>query len=461
MKYLYSFSIKGIQEFIFASNELKEIEGASEIIKKINDDFEKKYQNKCTVLLNAAGNIKALFDKKEDLEDVLINFYKSVVTNGYGLLVTQAVLKIKNDFPSGEEFAKIENLLHSKRNRPNTALDRYLSVMELSAKSARAVVEYKEIKKKSTPFDKAKSQKHKAYKNQNSEDEKNIEKLANKKGKIAIIHADGNSLGKVVAGLGKDVSVFSKQLDAATKSAFKKAIKEVLNDNEKKYREVILGGDDMTVIIDVDYALEFTREFLKNFEEETKGIKGLGDKNLTACAGIAIVNKKYPFYYAIELAEVLCSMAKKESKKEDENTPPSSLLFYNMQSGNFVDFDEIKDNVLTISGINLMYGPYYLHKNPKIDDLIEIIDLLKTPNSPASKLREWLKILEISKEASEIYLERIYQMAEAKWSDKLKEFESKLKNFDENLNLKNLIVSNKTPVYEILEIISNTTKDKK
>jgi len=456
MKYLYSFSIKGIQEFIFASNELKDIEGASEIIKKINYEFEKNYQDKCSILLNAAGNIKAVFDKKEDLEEVLTTFYKNVISNGYGLLATQAALKIKGDFPNKEEFAKIENLLHSKRNRPNIALDRYLSIMDISPKSARPVFKYE----KNIPFDKAKYQKHTAFQKQNSEDEKNIEKLANEKGKIAIIHADGNSLGKVVAGLGKDISVFSKQLDEATKKSFRNAIKKVLKDNKKKYREVILGGDDMTVIMDANYALEFTNEFLKNFEKETKGIKGLGDKYLSACAGIAIVNKKYPFYYGVELAEVLCSIAKKESKAKNKNTPPSSLIFYNLQSGNFVDFDEIRNNELKINNIDLMYGPYYINENPKVDDFIEIIDILRTSNSPASKLREWLKILEISEESSQIYLDRIYEMAKSKW-DKLDEFEEKLKKFDENLSLNNLIINNKTPIYEVLEIISNTTKDEK
>ncbi len=41
MKYLYAMSIKGIQEFIFSSNELKDIEGASEIVKNINEQFKK------------------------------------------------------------------------------------------------------------------------------------------------------------------------------------------------------------------------------------------------------------------------------------------------------------------------------------------------------------------------------------------------------------------------------------
>lgn len=456
MKYLYAFSIKGIQEYIFSSNELKDIEGASEIIKDINEKFKnrvKKY--KCDILLNAAGNIKAVFENKNELEDVLKNFYKEVLEDGYGLLVTQAVLKIKGDFPNKDEFGKIENLLHSKRNIPNIALDRYFSIMDISPKSARGVIKYKNDE----PFDMQKVQKYKKLNINNLEkSEKDLNNLANKKGKIAIIHADGNSLGQIVSGLGRNILKFSKELDDATKKSFEDAIKTVINDNQKKYRKVILGGDDMSVIMDADYALEFTYEFLKNFEEYTKNLTGLNKNNLTACAGIAITNKKYPFYYGIELAEVLCSIAKKESKQKNSTTPPSSLLFYNLQSGNFVDFEDIKQNELQIKNIDLMYGPYYLNENPKIKDFIELLRILNTTNSPVSKLREWLKILEIDTNAAQIYLDRIYQMAESKWSDELNEFENIIKRFDERFDLNNLIVDNKTPVYEMLEIISNTTK---
>ena len=41
MNYYYGASIQGIQGFIFATNKLKEIIGASEIVKNINYKFEK------------------------------------------------------------------------------------------------------------------------------------------------------------------------------------------------------------------------------------------------------------------------------------------------------------------------------------------------------------------------------------------------------------------------------------
>ena len=87
------------------------------------------------------------------------------------------------------------------------------------------------------------------------------------------------------------LSEFSKKLDIATRKAFDEA-----RDDTMDIREVILGGDDLTVICNANNALEFTRKFLANFEKETKD---LGDGGLTACAGIAYCNEKYPFHYKV------------------------------------------------------------------------------------------------------------------------------------------------------------------
>jgi hypothetical protein len=42
MKYLYGASIQGIQEFIFATNRLKEIIGASELVESISTELFKE-----------------------------------------------------------------------------------------------------------------------------------------------------------------------------------------------------------------------------------------------------------------------------------------------------------------------------------------------------------------------------------------------------------------------------------
>ena len=98
-----------------------------------------------------------------------------------------------------------------------------------------------------------------------------------------------------------------------------------IRDSIYPIRPVILGGDDLTVIIRADLALDFTVEFLNAFERQTKEqfeflakyyqVEGF-ENGITACAGIAYIKEKYPFHYGVHLADLLTGKAKKFSKKD-------------------------------------------------------------------------------------------------------------------------------------------------
>ena len=65
-KYLYAAAVQGIQDFIFKTNDLKHIVGASELVEQICtkafDEFEVNEANGVSVV-RAAGNIKFIFEK--------------------------------------------------------------------------------------------------------------------------------------------------------------------------------------------------------------------------------------------------------------------------------------------------------------------------------------------------------------------------------------------------------------
>jgi len=457
-KYLYGASIQGIQEFIFETNKLKEIIGASEIVKSIKEDVERYVEKDDNILLNAAGNVKIVFASKERAEKIVYEFTKKISQKAYGITISQAVVQIKGDIPDEDEFFLLEQRLQVQRNIPQIPLDYFFSIMEKSPRTAKAAYTLTDGK----PVDYGTYQKLRAFEDEKKKDpgiKTDLSQLSNSKNKIAVIHADGNSLGKIVPVIAEksDLSAFSENLNTATEDAFKRAQSVVKN---KKIRKIILGGDDMTCIVDADCAMEFIYEYLKAFEEETskiKQLKDIGKENLTACAGVAIVNEKYPVYYALGLAEELCSIAKTESKAVDESAP-SSVKFYNLQSGNFQNFELLKQNELSVKSdeeISFDYGVYYINRKPKLEDFNKLCDVLNEENSPKTKLREWLKTLSESKKLADLELIRINEMTEREWKEK---FNGLIKNFDERLSLENLIVEGKTPVYDLIQIVSNTTR---
>jgi len=443
MSYLYGASIQGIQDFIFKSNKLKEIVGASELIKKISEDF-KAYEAD-EILVNAAGNIKAIFHSKDKCEKAVSLFSKQIEQQAYGVTISQAVVSFEGKQTQGI-IDELEKRLKVQRNRPSMPLDLSLNIMKLNPTTAKPLV--------NKDGDKATLQKLEAYQNiEKDETYKDLKHISNVKNKLAVIHIDGNGLGEVIRKIGTSLSSFSLNLDAATKKAFERA------KVDKAVREIILGGDDITVICKSDDALAFTNEFLEFFEKETEEVLGY---KLTACAGIAYCNEKYPFHYAVTLAEELCTQTKKRAKLINEVSAPSSLMFHNIQSSNFQSWEKFIEDELTITNdkeeIRLDFGPYYISEasQPLIKNFIVVVESLRLKDSPSSKLRSWLSELYKSSDYAQSFLERVDSMADInpKYSKAI--LNKNLKSLDTSLKLNRLLVEGTTPIYDVLQIISIT-----
>ena len=451
--YLYGASVQGIQDFIFATNKLQEIVGASEIVKDIANEFKDNY-NPNEIYINVAGNIKAVFEDEDEDEckKVVLEFPKKIMQKAYGITLSQAVVKMEGEFSERQKaIDELERKLKVQRNRPSIPLDLSLNIMKLNPKTAKPAIKKDE--------DIATSQKLSIYKLiEKDEKYKDLNKISNDKNKIAVIHIDGNGLGKLIPQLkekcGLELSEFSVKLNEATIDAF-----NIAKEN-RKVREVILGGDDVTVICNANDALEFTQIFLKEFEKNTKNIGAL-----TACAGIAYCNEKYPFHYAVDLAEALCGVAKDHSRREH-----SCLMFHNIQGSHFQSWSKFVKDELTITNdkcsIRCDFGPYYLKKEDRtnIGDFIHSLEAYRCEGTPISRLREWLRELDKSSLYAQNLLERINIITEQQDNWNCEVMNNNLKKFDKELSNKSLIIKKdrkwKTPIYDILQIISATDNPK-
>ena len=506
-KYLYGASIQGIQEYIYATNDLQEIIGASEIIdslgrnlkdKKKDDGeifgmFDELKQNGLVeqILLNAAGNFRAIVNGEENLKKIVYNLPKKIMQSAYGITISQATAPYNGDYETASKI--LEQRLKTQRNRPSLPLDMSINFMLLAPKTARAVYKIKNKKDEKILLDISSAQKREAHtrwfnkrREKDKEDKKDVKfielkefsQISNDKNKLAIIHADGNGLGILVKNLVEVVKKnndtgaiarFSESLDKATKNAFAKAkekTKAALGKNSLKIKELILSGDDMTAVCDADIALEFTKNFIEEFENQTDNKKPDIEQKLTMCAGIAYCNEKFPFHYAVALAEELCAAAKKHSKSkyvkdQEKDIAPSCLMFHNIQSSNFQSWDNFIKDELTIknkgNNIRCDFGPYYLKKDGEanIDAFINLAKIYSGEKSPKGKLREWIKELGINDKLAQSMLDRINDMLENRGK-----FDKTLDEFYKGLSCKNLIIekdqSQKTPIYDLLQILSVT-----
>ncbi len=484
-KYLYGAAVQGIQNFIFQTNKLKEIVGASELVEEIcTKHFWKQAdikENDPNIILNAAGNIKYIFENREKCQEFVRKFPKSVMEMAPGITISQAVVKYEEK-GLNQALQDLEKKLRVQRNKVPVPFEMGFMGTERARRTGGVgYINRDKRKGGSELIDEAthlKRKKGDPYYSEKDKD-KNEETLFRKISKlnadeydikkdlvfdidkmgsswIAVVHADGNGLGTIIQNLNqtfgnddekvkKGFKEFSKALDRATKTAAQNAFNTVVK-NEKKdgkpypIRPIVLGGDDLTVIIRADLAFDFTQQFLTEFENKTEkefaflkdDFKVQGFENgITACAGIAYVKKSYPFHYAVDLAEKLCTDAKnfvKGKTKEYENhhpemingsIPKSALAFFKVQDSFIEDsLSEMKKRVLQNENIDFRYGPYLIEpsdKFPSIKELEDKLNIVKIQGEKAdkgesngiSKLRQWATEVFKDKATADFFLERM------------------------------------------------------
>ena len=430
-KYLYGASVQGIQDFIFQTNTLKEIVGASELVEQICTTAFKEYGNEEESIVRAAGNIKHIFNCRKDCENAVLNFPKKVMTMAPGITISQAVVALKDDLSDYKDQAnEIEKSLVIQRNKQVRPTNLGLIAIKRSPTTGFPAVKEKDeelldeaslnkISRHNTvrtlaekSFGISLSDKQIAY---------DIEKITGKNNWIAVIHADGNGIGNIVRAVAAnkdDMKTFSGMLDDITKIAANKAFDAIKGKFDKSgiipLRPVVLSGDDMTLICRADLAIDYTKCFIEKFEEESKKqFEKISlnktenqqkiNQGLTVCAGIAFVKSSYPFHYSVHLAEILCSRAKRAAKKIDEALAPSCLMFHKVQDSFIENFDKIAERELSPSpNISFEAGPYYCGNrasNVYTEECINTVNNLAIKASELEKssvkthLREWLGML--------------------------------------------------------------------
>jgi hypothetical protein len=168
-------------------------------------------------------------------------------------------------------------------------------------------------------------------------------------------------LGQTLIGLrrkglsGAVLSRFSRLVAKCVAEAANQATAETLvpwgvqygNRRTLPARPVLLGGDDLTILLRGDRAVPFAEVFMREFATATaKNLKALRSKlekegvskealeplpnGLSAGAGIVFVKSRQPFAQVHTLCESIARFAKDEAKKRtsEGHVPPSTLAFH-------------------------------------------------------------------------------------------------------------------------------------
>jgi hypothetical protein len=220
---------------------------------------------------------------------------------------------------------------------------------------------------------------------------------------VAIVHADGNGMGKRFqkCGEGKsdeeaivEMRKLSFSVEDAGINALKKVL-EIINNSIKNgeiagqigkfnlkkskkgkyylpFRPLVYGGDDVIFVCEGRLGLELATVYLREFEKQQDiECKPL---NLTARAGICVVKTHYPFARAYQIVEELYGTAKKfireerERLDEDNDYYCSTLDWHFAASGLMGSLGEIRQREYEVSAGKLTMRPIRLKEQDSDDD---------------------------------------------------------------------------------------------
>lgn len=476
----YLFEAKSIQTFILATNRLKEIIGGSEMVEVLADSLLDKVleaiEGKDNIVFSRRGG-GAFFAFSEDKTaiDQLASLWPLCVRQHVpGLSFVQARSQGKTALAA---FEDAHNEMLVNRNRVLARLPQASPFAVRNRRTGEPASVSSYTKGKNEPVDTVTARKLDFAKcnlltsrfvsdeTENgrtwplnlspSEGEKNDLDFPfiGENHTIGLVHADGNGLGQLLMNLAKIVKEkpakyvdifhgFSEAISGATVAAAQRATREVLEPktcNTYPARPIVLGGDDLTIIVRADLALPFARAFLAAFAEESEtrlstlknkfGLSGLPDR-LTACAGIVYAKSSQPFHMLHGLAEGLCKHAKTLAKANNQTETPSSLCFHQVSTALIDDYGTILKSELTAGQFRHTLECYAIEAVkglPQIKYLLDLQDLLADPNLSQGGSRELLGLIGRDPKQAKRHYARWREIMEDRHNDKLMTFDSLLK----------------------------------
>lgn len=145
------------------------------------------------------------------------------------------------------------------------------------------------------------------------EEIESINDIADSKGYVALIYADGNNLGNVIKNIKTPFQhmYFSRKLESTTKQSVYSSLYEVMKE-DAVFEAICLGGDDLLIVVPADVSLDITNGIIDKFDKAF-------DYQITISAGICIAKSTTPIQNMLTISQDCLKSAKRYEKRIDDN----------------------------------------------------------------------------------------------------------------------------------------------
>lgn len=451
--------VAGIQAYIFGSNRLKHNIGASFLVQKAGDEWVNDYlsQNSGELFYSGGGKTVLFFPSLDNAKQFATQYSQKVLEHAPGMQIYLAhhAMNWEQDALGGADGAlscahkKVDSKKNATPNRTAylgwavTANCQYTglpasAILMDDVNERRVSAEILAKEKIVGDANGSLKDKLKIAEYKFPSDMDDFGRTHGDSSYIAIVHIDGNGMGKrfqklsntyVSAGKNQEfiekMREFSEKVTDVAQEAMQATLDYLVSNIQSDgkdgeciqdayrladmkielsqkflpFRPLVMGGDDVTFVCEGRLGLSLAHYFLKQMTTPS-----LPDgEPMKARAGVAIVKSHYPFAQAYQLAEELAKSAKKNLPKSKKGE--SGMDWHFATSGVLDGLTEIRKREYTVPTGSLYSRPLLL-ESAKDDSewrnwgtfLQFVNEFLHTENEPdwgnkRNKLKELREVL--------------------------------------------------------------------
>lgn len=401
--YLVSFDTDRIKEYVFATDKLREIRGASALLNRLNDSGYMKGVIKPICpdykeVFFAGGSGAVLVPTEEKAKEVIRTVEEAYRRETFTASITGAYLPLAPASETERFGQRMEVAGLRLREKKDQKARRTAVMIEPYMQPCAACERYPATRE--SPVDNqpvcdschAKREAARGRADKAPDDLTELGKMSRPPDYIGFIYADGNQMGELLS----QMTALSNYRELAT--GLDKLIRDSVNDSLNRhplhggairpYDQLLVGGDDLMLVTTGDFALEVALDIARRFEIGSPAVAG---KPLTLGVGVVLAHASFPIAAFQRLASQLLKSAKRRCASENYAT--SVIDFMVVTAAGSSDVSALREEALTQKAFAFPHGdrevrmtqrPYTLDE---ADKLFKQVKAFKKNSFPRSQLQ--------------------------------------------------------------------------
>lgn len=418
-EWLVCFDTDRIKEYVFATDKLREVRGASRLLTELNSPMElerviRPVCPECEIVFAAGGSAVLLAPSEAKAREIINVVEVSYIRRTFAGSITGATIPLSPATRSegfGKRVAvawlKVREAKDEKARRLLPGIEPYVQPCMACERHPASKVSRLDRSAVCESCDAKRETFHQHRDEKAPEDLNALGAVARPPGYIGFIYSDGNNIGERLKQLGRadKYAAFADMLDCL----IQKTVSDVLakpprrkgEEQVRPHEKLLVGGDDLMLVTTGDIGLSAALEITATFEQDSLRIlreAGLPeDPPLTLGTAVVLAHASFPMAVCYNLAGQLLKRAKQRCAEEGYRT--GAIDFMAVTAAGSSDVNTLRKEVLTQESfvfphgdrqIRLTQRPYTLGQARTLLECVKTFKKAKFPRSQFQYLYEGL-----------------------------------------------------------------------